>query len=314
MTVILRHADPERDYARAAEIIQTFERQPVSADTIKEWDAQNEPGTIQRRYVAVTDSDSIIGYSSVVHNSWMADGIFILWVITDPSARQQGVGAQLYDDALAFAQAQGATKLTSEVLDTDAASLQFAEKRGFRVWRHVFESVYDLRLNTFDESRFAGVVESLEADGIRFFSLADAGSTTEALRKLWEVNYQTYLDDPASTGTFPDFEEFQQITASGKWFRPDGEILAADGEKYVGLSAVGYFADSNSAYNMMTGVVRDYRGRKIALALKLLTIRAAQRWGVDYIRTNNDSQNVPMLAINHKLGYVPQPGLYRLMK
>ena len=54
--------------------------------------------------------------------------------------------------------------------------------------------------------------------------------------------------------------------------------------------------------------------RKIALALKLLSIRAALRWGADYIRTNNDSQNAPMLAINRKLGYVPQPGGYRMVK
>ncbi|HEY7850574.1 MAG TPA: hypothetical protein VIC27_10950, partial [Ktedonobacterales bacterium] len=29
-------------------------------------------------------------------------------------------------------------------------------------------------------------------------------------------------------------------------------------------------------------------------------------------RTNNDSQNAPMLAVNRKLGYQPQPGFYRM--
>jgi predicted GNAT superfamily acetyltransferase len=104
------------------------------------------------------------------------------------------------------------------------------------------------------------------------------------------------------------------IFNTNSWFRPDGQILAADGDKYVGLSAVGYFKDSNSAYNLMTGVMPEYRGRKIALALKLLSIRAAKSWGVDTIRTNNDSQNAPMLAINHKLGYVPQPGIFRMTR
>ncbi len=149
--------------------------------------------------------------------------------------------------------------------------------------------------------------------GIRFFSLTDAGDTREARYKLWQVNYQTYMDDPASTGAFPDFETFNQILSTGAWFRPDGQLLAADGERYVGLSAVGYYPETTSAYNMMTGVMPDYRGRKIALALKLLSIRVAKSWGADYIRTNNDSTNAPMLAINHKLGYVPQPGLYRMV-
>ena len=82
----------------------------------------------------------------------------------------------------------------------------------------------------------------------------------------------------------------------------------------VGLAAVGYFKETNSMYNMMTGVDPAYRGRRIALALKLLTIRLARQYAADYIRTNNDSDNAPMLAINRKLGYQPVPGLYWLTK
>ncbi len=39
------------------------------------------------------------------------------------------------------------------------------------------------------------------------------------------------------------------------------------------MAAVGYFASAQSMYNMITGVDRAYRGRGIALALKLLSIR-----------------------------------------
>lgn len=134
-----------------------------------------------------------------------------------------------------------------------------------------------------------GLKGPLQSQGICFFSLADAGNTTEALRKLWEVNYRVALDSRFER-TFPNFEEFQHITSNGAWFRPEGQLLAADGESYVGLSAVGYFADSNSAYNRPhRGHGRIIRGRKIALALlKLMTIRVAKKWGAGYIRTNND--------------------------
>ena len=94
------------------------------------------------------------------------------------------------------------------------------------------------------------------------------------------------------------------------WFQPAGQILAAAGDEYVGLAAVGYFEDQNYMYNNITGVLRDYRGRKIAQALKLLTIRYAQAYGAATIRTSNDSENAPMLAINRKLGYKPLPGKY----
>jgi hypothetical protein len=48
--------------------------------------------------------------------------------------------------------------------------------------------------------------------------------------------------------------------------------------------------------------------------MKLRSIRYAKAAGAVYIRTNNDSENGPMLAINRKLGYQSQPGLYRLIK
>lgn len=49
-------------------------------------------------------------------------------------------------------------------------------------------------------------------------------------------------------------------------------------------------------------------------ALKLLAIRYAQEKGASCIVTDNDSQNAPMLAINRKLGYVPRPGIFRLIR
>ncbi|GCE09357.1 hypothetical protein KDAU_66860 [Dictyobacter aurantiacus] len=78
------------------------------------------------------------------------------------------------------------------------------------------------------------------------------------------------------------------------------------------MTAAGYFPTTNSMYNMMTGVEPEYRGRGIALALKLLVIRCARKYGVAYLRTNNDSENVPMLTVNRKLGYLPVPGKYLL--
>ncbi len=305
---LIREADPITDYETLAALLNTWERQPVTAERLREWDTREG---IRRRVVAVDAVGTVIGYGRAIQDSWMESGHFVLWVLVTAAHRSQGIGAALYQDVLDFARQHGAYKLSSDVMDTDSASQRFAEKRGFRLDHHLFESIINLKY--FDETPFSGIVQGVETAGIRLFSLAEAGNTEANLYKLWEVNYRTYLDDPASSGSFPDFPAFQKIV-SDDWFRPDGQILAADGEKYIGLSAVGYFAETNSAYNMMTGVLAEYRGRKIALALKLMSIRAARRWGADYIRTNNDSTNAPMLAINRKLGYIAQPGLYRMVK
>jgi RimJ/RimL family protein N-acetyltransferase len=81
----------------------------------------------------------------------------------------------------------------------------------------------------------------------------------------------------------------------------------------VGIAAVALYPERNLAYNAFTGVDRDYRGRGLAQALKLLASRFAQRHGASSIATDNDSRNAPMLAINRKLGYRPQPGKYLLL-
>ncbi|MBB6730700.1 GNAT family N-acetyltransferase [Cohnella zeiphila] len=65
-------------------------------------------------------------------------------------------------------------------------------------------------------------------------------------------------------------------------------------------------------YHEFTGVSPAYRGRRIATALKLLAIRMAKRHGADYLRTDNDSANEPILRLNRSLGYKPLRGTYRM--
>ena len=312
MTIILRSVEPETDFLRVAELLNQVGSEPVTSAMLHESESRRPPGQIRRRMAVVNEDGVIVGYSVVRHAPHMQAGRFYLWVVVDPTWRNHGIGARLYDDALDFALSQGATLLDSDVREEHRESLRFAVSRGFTIDRHMFESVIDLK--TFDESRFEGIVDSVVASSIRFFSLVDAGNTLEAQRKLYEVNRATSLDDPASHGTFPDFDEFSLNVFQASWFRPEGQILAADGDRYVGLAAVGYVEADNSMYNMITGVIEPYRGRRIAQALKVLAIRFAKSYGAESIRTHNDSQNAPMLAINHKLGYQPRPGEYRVIK
>ncbi|MBZ0317234.1 MAG: GNAT family N-acetyltransferase [Anaerolineae bacterium] len=310
MIVSIRVADPAADYPLVAELLTLVDPQPITAAMLHEWDRRQAEGQIRRRAVATTGDGAIVAYSIVLHEGWKPTGRFLLWLMVDPAARHQGIGLQVYDEALQFAKQQGAQVLESEVRDNEPTALQFAHQRGFEIERHVYRSV--LPLAHFDDGPFAGAIEKVEAQGIRFTTLLAEGDTETARRKLHTLNYQTSADDPANTsGKFPDFDEFNQIISGGAWFNPAGQILAVDGNKYVGLAAVGTF--EHTMHNMMTGVDREYRGRGIAQALKLLTVYYAQAMGADAITTDNDSQNAPMLAINHRMGYIPQPGVYRLI-
>lgn len=311
MPVTIRAAVPRQDYEAVAALLSICENEPVRKAQLMENHRQPPAGGMVQHFVAETDQ-RIVGYGTVFRQSWMTEGRFFIKVWVFPDQRQQGIGGHLYNMVVAAAQAHGGSSFDSNVFDNEPHALRFAETRGFRTIRHLFESAIDLK--QFDAHRFEGVLEQVQASGIRLFTLADVGNTPENLRKLWEVNDAVYQDDPGASEPFPNFDEFQKLTSEASWFNPAGQFLAADGEQYVGLGALRHNADNKSCHNMMTGVLRPYRGRKIALALKLLTIRYAQQLGALTITTDNDSQNAPMLAINRKLEYLPKPGVYRLLK
>jgi GNAT superfamily N-acetyltransferase len=90
--------------------------------------------------------------------------------------------------------------------------------------------------------------------------------------------------------------------------------MALDQDEVVGIASVSYVETGQAARNLLTGVDPRYRGRKIAQALKLQAIHYAREQGAAAIQTQNDAENVAILAINRKLGYQPRPGRYRLVK
>lgn len=302
---------PDSDFPRIAELMSENQPEPITVETLNEWEQQTTDGMIRQRVVSVDENNRVVGYGVVVRQVWNLAGHFFTWIAVDKNKRHQGIGSGLYQTCIDFAVQQGATRLNSEVRDSDAEGQSFAEKRGFYQRRHLFEST--LQLADFDESAFGEVIGEVQKSGIRLFSLAD-NDTVEMRRKIYDINRLTAFNIPGYEAGFPEFEDFLQMLEKARWFRPAGQFMAADGENVIGLSAVGYMEDTNSMYNMMTGVHPDYSGRKIAQALKLMTIQYAKRCGAVYIRTHNDSENAPMLAINRKFGYQPEPGIYFLAK
>jgi len=312
--LVIRIGDPATDdYDVFARLLNAAQDGRATGDVIREWDTKNKiDDDVIFRYAACID-DAVIGYAIVYKPATAQKNRFTVWMTIDENHRKQGFGTTFYDFLLEKAIEHGATEIGSECMDNSPESLAFAEKRGFTIRRHLFES--ELDLSTFDASQWQSVVDEVKAQGIRFSSLAGEGNTEEAQYKLFELNAATAKDNPASDGTYKQtFENFQAKIVNAHWFRADGQLLAIDGERYAGLGAVGFEQDDITAYNAFTGIDRDYRGRKIAQALKVLGIQFAQEQGCTCIITDNDSENAPMLAVNTKLGYQRKPGIYLLIK
>ncbi len=311
MNYHIQNADPAQQYTALAKLLNQFEPDPIAAADIREWDRRNAENILRRRVVSAATGE-IIGYSVALQGPWNRPGEFFLWLCTDADHRGAGMGQQLYADALTFIQSHNGSAVVSEVGERELAGQRFAATQGFVQERHTFQS--RLTLHEFNENAYAELVERVVQRGIHIYSLADVEDAEQALRDLYTINRASSLQAPGSRGTFPTFAEFRRDLVSASWYRPNGQWLAAAGKRVVGMCAVGYFAASNSMYNMMTGVDRAYQGRGIAQALKIVALRWAKAEGADHIRTNNNSENAAMLAINRKLGYTPEPGYFTFKK
>lgn len=309
MAIRVRPVVPALDFPRIAELITQVESDPVTAEALHEREQRRPHGYVGIHLVAADDEERVAGYAKAEHLPWMRPGFFWSWVVVDEQRQREGIGSLLAGQIIEFAASQGATRLESELRDNCARCLRFAERHGFTPYTRHFESMLDL--TSFDERRFGGAVKVVEEMGIRFFTLADIPQTTESERAYYELWSDAARDVPGveAFGN-PPFEQFRESLFGAAEFRPDCHIVAADGEDWVGFTAMEYSAESNSAYNRMTGVRRSHRGRQLALALKLLAIRRAREYGAAQMRTHNGSQNEAMLAVNRKLGYQPEPGYY----
>jgi len=305
--ISFRLADLQTDLAALARLLSLVSIDPYTAEDVNErWQGLDEETRFA--HLAVDEQGQGIGMAELGRNAWTPPGVLRLTLIVDPAWRNQGIGSQLFSDGFEVARAKGARCLESMLRDDDPHSLHFAGRRGYRLDRHIFDSTLDL--TTFEEQPFVERLERAQAAGFRFFTLADLEPLSEEVqRKLYELNRVTALDNPANNGNFLPFEEFRKEVLEASWFRPDGQILAAQDERWVGLAAVAWYPQAGYAYNAFTGVDRAYRGQGLALALKLLAVRCARQYGAPCLRTSNDSRNAPMLAINRKLGYQPLRGV-----
>ncbi|MFE4710023.1 GNAT family N-acetyltransferase [Paenibacillus sp. NPDC056722] len=325
MSITLRPLQLPEDYTGLAELLNTEWAEPTTAEQLAEDDAKlyevgytykDELGLLagydRTRYVAVNERNEILGYVNCWRAPWTEPGQLVNLMVVAEQHRRQGIGQKLLDLALEWGRQLGASTLVAQVWDDKPDSLNFAAHRGFEQERHIFQSVLDIAKVDWENLDEKSVILSLEQSGLRFTTLAEEpGEVSE--QKLYELYKETAFDIPGYTGDFPVIEEWRKWHLMVDGYAPEQVIIAADGDKYVGVSNVLHNQQTNGMYHEYTGVSRAYRGRKVGLGLKLKAIQLARRVRADYIRTDNDSTNAPILKINRRLGYAPLRGSYRML-
>jgi GNAT superfamily N-acetyltransferase len=111
---------------------------------------------------------------------------------------------------------------------------------------------------------------------------------------------------PGSVRTAVSFESFWEMSDRPSLW-PGGYFIAVDGDAFVGVSHLWRSPEPAVLRTGLTGSLRTHRRRGIALALKVRALSAAKSAGYHYAKTENEFNNVGMLAINDTLGFKKNP-------
>jgi GNAT superfamily N-acetyltransferase len=303
------------EFAGIAPLISLQTPEPVTPAQVQEMFARFPAEGRRHRLVAATADGGIVGYASAASFPGDRPGRFWLSVIVAPAYRRQGAGTALWGELERWLTAAGARELMLSVPDDADDAVGFATCCGFRIDAHKLRNL--LTVPTFDETPFLPLLDAVRQSGIRFLGYGDEPEPVMQ-RKLYALYKETDMDSPGYAGTdpanYPPFEHWQEELFDGDATLRDGIIIAADGDRLVGVTILQHEGNQGGLYTEYTGVLREYRGRNLGLALKVLSVRVAKAHGAPWLSTRNDATNGPMLAINEKLGYVKDSGRYILVR
>jgi mycothiol synthase len=214
-----------------------------------------------------------------------------------PERRGRGVGGALLASLSEHARAAGRGELWGRIRADDAASLDFARKRGFREVGREQDVVLDV---------VRAPIGAAHVEGIDFTTLADR---PDLIRAVYELDAEVSLDVPMhGEQVAMTFERWHAENLEGPGAMPEAYVVALHGEQvvgYTGLHRRG--ADAPEAENLLTAVRGEWRRRGIACAMKQRQIQRARAAGIERIFTTNDETNIAMRGVNARLGYEPLP-------
>ena len=218
-----------------------------------------------------------------------------------PDAQRHGIGRILWNALEHELQHLEMRSVTVQVSEDHASGLRFAASRGFLEIKRDFESRLDLQ--TFDSSPFGALEATLVERDVTLRSWHDSDSPAFRL-ELHKVFSIARLDVPRSVPATPiSFEFFEQNILSDAEFLWDASFVAVRDGEIIGFTGAYQSGAEGVADQWLTAVTREYRGQRIALALKVKQLEALRSLGFVAVRTDNDTRNAPMLAVNARLGF-----------
>ena len=296
----IRAITEDPDLERLAAIVNTTTPEdPTTLDEIH-WSDATYPGStrllaeIDGRALGAAIVGRIYMYPPEYHAYWGSIGVL-------PKARRRGIGDRLLRGISDAAREAGKTELHIRCLDDRPEGIDFLSHRGFA----------ELERSKTVHLELAGITVPplVTPPGVEITTLAARPDLVEGVHA---VALATFDDIPGGEGPMAvgDLAEFRARDVDRAPIPKDAFFVAADTAtgRAVGYASLMFLPGSTTrAYHDMTAVLRTFRGRGVARALKQATIAWAIDNGLTTLETGNDEANAPMRALNAQLGYQPLP-------
>jgi GNAT superfamily N-acetyltransferase len=268
-----------------------------------------------RRFIAEVDG-SPVAYMHFAHGPWeeLPDGNCDLDVSVDEARQSSELLAAVWEWIAEQAAADGARTLQAYAADDEPKVLDTLRRLGYGPDRK--EKVWQLDLEKHGRRLLAEARSArarMQNEEIELLTLAEWPGT-DTFKKLHALNEGTLQDVPHTAPILAQtFESFMDRLSAPDLVH-DRFWIARHGDRAVAFSFLRYPPVRGNIWTGYTCCHPEYRGRGIARAIKLQSLAQAIEHGIPFVRTDNDSENAPMLHINETLGYDPRPGAVTLAK
>ena len=312
----MREFEPT-DYPRLLEIYNA--NYPDYTRSVDEWRSRDESVDRSRYHLqryAFLENEAVVGFGDVSHVTDMFHPQkFWINIFVDPPVQGRGIGSAIYDRLNGKLRKLNAIVAWAGSTEKLPRLTEFYQRRGFEEKMRAWESRLDVL--TIDLEKFRAYSEKVLRQGITITNLAEERKNgPDSLKSLHELVQLISADMPSPAPFTPiSYEQWEAFELKNPSLLPEAYMIAKDGPKLVGLSTVWRLdKEPRGLVQGNTGVRREYRGRGIAVALKLKVIDFARRNGYKKLKTWNASNNAPMLAVNTKLGFKREVGWITLEK
>ena len=285
----------ERDLARWVAVTKAATNEADTVEGYLDWKRQAR----ETAWLLASDDTADVGAAIGIGGWHSPEGVARGSVAVAPAFRRTGVGSALLDALSVWARDLGYVDLMGSVKETDDVSLAWTRRRGFvEIGRNSILAL-DLTRATRPTVR--------APDGIEVVAWAER---PEAAPGMYAVAREAYPDVPGEADAeIAPFEEWLAMDMQGAGDRPEATFVALAGDEVVAYAKLSLsLARPTVAMHDMTGVLRAWRGRGIARALKAAEIAWAMENGYERLETQNEERNEPIRRLNERYGYVVEPG------